>query len=190
MSGCAAIEGKLSAFFDGELEGDAADEVVAHLDVCERCRARLEGFDEVDAPLRAIEPPAVAAGEWNRCWGVIEAAIATEARPEPAAAPRGGEAPLARPASAPPPLVPRLVVRPPVPVPVSDANLPVPAPQLDEVAAHAAGRLVRFLIPLAAAAAFILAAYGAQILTAHEGASRAIGDDVAVVGLAPAGDNP
>ena len=91
---CAAIGGKLTAFFDGEIEGAEADEVALHLETCAACRERFAAYDRIDAPLREIAAPRVESGEWSRVWGVIEAAIATEAAP--AAAPASESKVIAR----------------------------------------------------------------------------------------------
>jgi anti-sigma factor RsiW len=150
VSDCAAIKKHLAAFFDGELEGPAADEVAAHLDECARCRARLEDLESIDAPLRAIDPPPVAAGEWSKCWGVIEAAIAAEPAESPSV------------------------------LPVSPA-----ARSSDQ---ERAARLIRWLIPLAAAASIALASYSAVVLSAHESARAEAQDrEVALAGLLPGG---
>jgi anti-sigma factor RsiW len=171
VSDCAAIESDLTAFFDGELEGEAADRVAAHLEACPRCRARMDDLERVEAPLRAIEPPQVAVGEWSRCWGVIEAAIASDETPTAASSTGAGE-PTANPGGGPAP-------RPELRLVVRDGARE----------ANAAARLVRLLIPLAAAASIALATYAASTFRAHaealDDASR-----VALVGLASTGDEP
>ncbi len=76
--GCGSeAAGRLEAFYDGELPPAEAERVLAHLEDCGACRARLRELERLDAPVRALEPPPVSAGEWARSWAVIEAAIAT-----------------------------------------------------------------------------------------------------------------
>jgi hypothetical protein len=116
---------KIGAFFEGALEGEAADEVLEHVERCPACRARLEALESVGAPLR-VEPPAVAAVEWSARWTTIEAAIGAGGR-------RAGA-----------------------------------GSGVDEVAAARTARLVRFLIPLAAAALISMGAYLYALVAEHD----------------------
>lgn len=58
---CEQVIPLLSAFHDGELLGDQADEVVEHLSLCKNCREQLESHEALSGLVRkspAPEPPA------------------------------------------------------------------------------------------------------------------------------------
>ena len=58
---CEQVIPLLSAFHDGELLGDQADEVVEHLSLCKSCREQLESHEALSGLVRkspAPEPPA------------------------------------------------------------------------------------------------------------------------------------
>ncbi len=134
MQACPEFAERFVAFFDGELEGEAADEVAAHLDSCPACRAAAEATALLDAPLAALgrppPPPAVAPAEWARCWEAIEAAVVAGSRARDPEIADSREVALV-------------------------------------LAADRAARLVRRLIPLAAAALLFLTFWGWTIQRAH-----------------------
>lgn len=76
---CAQCAARVAAFRDGDLEGDEADDVAEHLELCPACCALLD-----DDP--AVEPPAIAPVEWDRRWDAIQTAVLPEHRGRAAAA--------------------------------------------------------------------------------------------------------
>lgn len=56
---CQEVDDRLVSFLYGELPEDARAAVRAHADGCARCRANLEGFEDVRAAVRSVldEPP-------------------------------------------------------------------------------------------------------------------------------------
>jgi hypothetical protein len=142
MKGCSHFREALATFLEGELEGDAADAVAAHLEACPRCRAQADGFSGaafLDDPVLALErceAPFVDEAEWSRRWESIAAAI-------------GATAAAHADAEAEEEIEPHIIF-----------------------AAERAARLVRRLIPLAAAALVLLVTWAWSIHRGHIEAER------------------
>ncbi len=54
---CKAYSVDLSAYFDGELEGDELARLEAHLDDCDACRGSLDRFTQLRSALNSMAKP-------------------------------------------------------------------------------------------------------------------------------------
>lgn len=55
--GCKSYAVDLSAYFDGELEGDSLERMERHLDGCEGCRDTLERLGKLRSALHSLARP-------------------------------------------------------------------------------------------------------------------------------------
>ncbi|HEV8338700.1 MAG TPA: zf-HC2 domain-containing protein [bacterium] len=65
---------QLSEWIDGHLNPDAAAQVAAHVDVCDRCRQEVDDLRRVRTLLRRVEAPSLRPAFWAR----LEAHVAKE----------------------------------------------------------------------------------------------------------------
>ncbi|GIW97128.1 MAG: hypothetical protein KatS3mg111_4123 [Pirellulaceae bacterium] len=56
MKDCAHIEPRLSAYYDGELDGESREQVAQHLEACESCREILSGYQKLTRYVAANVP--------------------------------------------------------------------------------------------------------------------------------------
>jgi len=87
---CERSAENLSAFLDGELDAQTANEIAAHVASCTRCGARLEALRRVDADLAALPSPAIAGDLQQR----LHARIAADASAQRRGPPRRRRLPL------------------------------------------------------------------------------------------------
>ena len=76
---CESARDLLSAYFDQELEPDAASAVRAHLATCQDCARRLAEFKELSELAADIREPEVPRGVWS----AIESSLAREHKQQP-----------------------------------------------------------------------------------------------------------
>ncbi len=77
---CIELAEFISAYGDGELEGDELARVESHLEGCDHCRERLEAYREMDAAASdGADAPAVSDTEWNGRKAALMAGIAPAA---------------------------------------------------------------------------------------------------------------
>jgi hypothetical protein len=62
MKDCQEFAVELSAYFDGELEGDSKAALERHLEHCESCHKRLDGMTRLRVALTALAQPGVKRG--------------------------------------------------------------------------------------------------------------------------------
>lgn len=60
--GCKKYSVELSAYFDGELEGEELAALEAHLDGCEGCRADLQGLERLHGAMASLSRPPLSRG--------------------------------------------------------------------------------------------------------------------------------
>jgi hypothetical protein len=61
---CAEVEQRLSAYYDGELPGEARQAVDQHLAACESCARQLDRFRELSSLAQSLTEPAAPKGQW------------------------------------------------------------------------------------------------------------------------------
>ena len=63
---CADVQERLSAYHDGELPGDVAAQIAAHLANCPACATELESFESLSALTRKLTDPAAPKQLWTK----------------------------------------------------------------------------------------------------------------------------
>jgi anti-sigma factor RsiW len=72
---CKEYAEKLSALVDGEISGDGAEAVRAHVASCEACRAALVEMEKLRKLVNVLDPPEPDENKWDSAWGAVNAAI-------------------------------------------------------------------------------------------------------------------